>query len=114
MPRIKRGLTSHKKHKKILKLTRGHMFGRSKTIKQAKESLLHAGQYAFAGRKKRKRDFRKLWITQINIALRNEGLSYAKFMASLKAKNINLDRKTLAELAVKDASAFKEVISKVT
>lgn len=113
MSRIKRGVTSHKKHKKILRLTKGHKFGRSKLIKQAKESLLHSGSYAFAGRKQRKRDMRKLWITQINIALKNEGLSYSKFVAGLKSKNINLDRKILAHLAVKDSDVFNQIISQV-
>lgn len=113
MARVKRGLTSHRKHKKLLSLTKGHKGGRSTLVKQAKESLLHAGQYAFAGRKQRRRDFRKLWITQIGNAVRQEGLSYSKFMASLKVKNINLDRKILAEMAVKHPEQFKQVISQV-
>jgi large subunit ribosomal protein L20 len=113
MPRVKRGVTSHKKHKKVLSLTKGHMFGRSKTIKQAKESLLHAGQYAFAGRKQRRRDMRKLWITQLGIALDHEGMSYSRFIAALKTKNILLDRKILADLAVNNQSAFKHIVSLV-
>jgi large subunit ribosomal protein L20 len=113
MARIKRGVTSHRKHKKILKLTEGHVGGRSTLTKQAKESLLHAGQYAFAGRKQKKRDFRRLWIIQLGNAVRAEGLSYSKFMAGLKSKNINLDRKMLAELAVKHPTDFKEIISQV-
>lgn len=114
MSRVKRGVTSHSKHKKILKLTKGHKFGRSKLIKQAKESLLHAGQYAFAGRKQRKRDFRKLWITQLNNAVKNEGLSYSKFINLLKVKEIKLDRKILAELAVNEKESFKKLISEIT
>lgn len=114
MARIKRGVTSHRRHKKVLSLTKGHKGGRSKLIKQAKESLLHAGAYAFAGRKQRRRDFRKLWITQMGIALKNEGLSYSKFMANLKSKNILLNRKVLAEIAVKDKDTFKKVISEAT
>src|SRR3989344_4189842 len=100
MARVKRGLTSHKKHKKVLSLTKGHRGGRSKLIREAKSSLLHAGQYAFAGRKLRKRDLRRLWIVQLGNAVRNEGLSYSKFMAGLKSKNISLDRKILADLAL--------------
>ena len=113
MARVKRGVTSHKKHKKLLKLTAGHRGGRSTLVKQARESLLHAGEYAFAGRKQKKRDMRKLWITQLNIAVRAEGLSYSKFIASLKSKNINLDRKILAELAVHHPEDFKKIVAQV-
>ena len=113
MARIKRGVTSHQKHKKLLKLVKGHKGGRSTLVKQAKESSLHAGQYAFAGRKQRRRDLRRLWITQLNAAVRAEGLSYSKFIAVLKVKNINLDRKTLAELAVHHPEDFKKIISQI-
>lgn len=113
MPRVKRGVTSHGRHKKLLNLTKGHQGGRSKLVKQAKESALHAGQYAFAGRKQRKRDMRKLWITQMGITLRNEGLSYSRFIPSLKTKNILLNRKMLAEIAVHDLDTFKKIISEV-
>lgn len=112
MARVKRGVTSHKRHKKLLKLTRGHRGGRSTLIKQARESLLHAGQYAFAGRRQRRRDLRRLWIIQLGNALRNEGLSYSKFIASVKAKNINLDRKILADLAVNHPEDFKKIVAK--
>lgn len=114
MPRVKRGLTAHRRHKKVLKLVKGHRGGRSKLIKQAKESLLHAGQYAFAGRRQRRRDMRKLWITQINNALSGEGVSYSKFISSLKSRNINLDRKILAEMAVNEPADFKKLVSQVT
>lgn len=113
MPRVKRGVTSHKKHKKVYKLTKGHQGGRHSLIRESKSSLLHAGQYAFAGRKLRKRDFRKLWITQLNNSLRAQGLSYSKFMAQLKQKEINLDRKILAELAVNYPDDFKKVVAEV-
>jgi large subunit ribosomal protein L20 len=113
MSRVKRGITSHKKHVKLHKLTKGFQGGRSKLIKQAKEASLHAGQYAFAGRRQRRREMRRLWITQMGIALKNEGLSYSKFMASLKAKNILLNRKMLAELAVHNLEAFKKIIAEV-
>lgn len=111
MARVKRGLASHKRHKKLLELVKGYKGGRSKLVKQAKEASLHAGQYAFAGRKQKRRDFRKLWIVQMGIALKNEGLSYSKFIPALKAKNILLNRKVLAELAAHDLEAFKKVIS---
>lgn len=113
MARVKRGVVSHRKHKKVLELTKGHVGGRSKLIKQAKSSLLHAGEYAFAGRKLRKRDMRRLWIVQLGNAVRNEGLSYSKFIAGLKAKNINLDRKILAEMAVNHIEDFKKIVSEV-
>lgn len=113
MARVKRGVTSHRKHKKILKLTKGHRGGRSKLIKEAKSSLLHAGQYAFAGRKLRKRDTRRLWIIKLNAAVRSEGLSYSEFIAGLKKKNIKLDRKILADLAVSEPSSFKKIVAEV-
>lgn len=114
MARVKRGLASHRRHKKLLKLVKGHVGGRSKLVKQAKSSSLHAGQYAFAGRKQRKRDMRKLWIIQLNAAVRVEGLSYSKFIAELKLKNINLDRKILAEMAVNYPADFKKILAQVT
>ncbi|MDO8498369.1 MAG: 50S ribosomal protein L20 [bacterium] len=113
MARVKRGVTSHQKHLKLKKLTKGFQGGRSKLVRQAKEASLHAGQYALAGRRQRRRDMRKLWITQMGIALRNEGVSYSKFIAALKTKNITLDRKILAELAVKDLPTFQKIISEV-
>ena len=113
MARVKRGVTSHKKHKKLLNLTKGYQGHRSKLIRQAKESSLHAGQYAFAGRKQRRRDMRKLWITQMGIALKQEGVSYSKFISDLNTRNITLDRKILAEIAVKDLPTFKKIVSEV-
>lgn len=114
MPRVKRGVAVHRKHKKLLKITKGYRGGRSKLVKQAKEASLHAGQYAFAGRRQRRRDMRRLWITQLGAAVRNEGLSYSKFISALKAKNILLDRKILAEIAVKDTETFKKIVSEAT
>ncbi len=113
MARVTRGLTSHRKHKKLHELTKGYKGGRSKLVKEAKSALLHAGEYAFAGRKRRKRDMRRLWIVQLGIAVRNEGLSYSKFIAGLKSKNIGLDRKILADLAVNHLEQFKQVVSQV-
>lgn len=111
MSRVKRGVTSHRRHKKLLGLAKGFKGGRSKLVKEAKSATLHAGQYAFAGRKQRRRDMRKLWITQMGIALNNEGLSYSKVIAQLKAKNILLNRKVLAELAAHNLETFKKVIA---
>lgn len=113
MARIKRGVTSHRKHKKVLELTKGHKLGRSTKIREAKSSLLHAGNYAFAGRKQKKRDMRKLWITQLSAAVKAEGISYSKFIAALKTKNINVDRKILADLAINEPEDFKNIISQV-
>lgn len=113
MARVKRGVTSHQKHKKLLKLVKGHRGGRHSLVKQAKESLLHAGEYAFAGRKQKKRDMRKLWITQLGIAVKNEGLSYSKFIGALKTKKIDLDRKILAEIAFHHPQDFKAVVDQV-
>lgn len=113
MARVKRGITSHAKHKKLHKLTKGYRGGRSKLVREAKSALLHAGEYAFAGRKLRKRDMRRLWITQLGIAVRAEGLSYSKFIASLKAKDILLDRKILSDLAVNHPEDFKKIVAEV-
>lgn len=110
MARVKRGVTSHKRHKKVRELTKGHRGGRSKLTREAKSSLLHAGQYAYAGRKMRKRDMRALWITQLGIAVKNEGLCYSKFINQLKNKNIKLDRKILVELAVNKPDDFKKIV----
>lgn len=114
MARVKRGIVAHRKHKKLHKLTKGFRGGRGKLVREAKSALLHAGEYAFAGRKLRKRDMRKLWITQLGIAVRSEGLSYSKFIAGLKAKNITLDRKILADLAVNHPQDFKQIVSQLT
>lgn len=114
MARVKRGVIAHKKHKKVLKLTKGYIGGRSKLIKQAKESLLHAGAYAYAGRKLRKRDLRRLWITQVSNAVKNEGISYSKFISKLKENNINLDRKILADIAVNHPQDFKQILTEIT
>jgi large subunit ribosomal protein L20 len=113
MARVKRGVTSHAKHKKLLELTKGHRGGRSKLVKEAKSSALHAGEYAFAGRKLRKRDMRRLWIVQLGNAVRAEGLSYSKFIAGLKLKQIDLDRKILADMAINDPASFKQIVAEV-
>lgn len=113
MARVKRGIVTHRKHKKLHELTKGFRGGRSKNVKEAKSALLHAGEYAFAGRKLRKRDMRRLWITQMGIALKNEGMSYSKVVGQLKTKNIILDRKILSDLAVNHLEDFKKVIAEI-
>lgn len=113
MARVKRGLSSHRRHKKLHQLTKGYRGGRSKLVKEAKSAALHAGAYAFAGRKNRKRDMRRLWITQLSAAVKPEGLSYSRFIAALKTKEIKLDRKILADLAINNPQTFKEIVSAV-
>ncbi|KKU03834.1 MAG: 50S ribosomal protein L20 [Candidatus Woesebacteria bacterium GW2011_GWC2_47_16] len=102
-----------RKHRKVKKLAKGFRQARRTRVKAAKEALLHAGAYAYHGRKLRKRDMRALWITRINAALRAEGVSYSKFMAGLKKAKIGLDRKILADIAVNDPATFKEILSQV-
>lgn len=111
--RVKTGFVRHRKHKKALKLTRGFRMTKSRLVKVAKEAALHAGQYAFHGRKRRKRDFRSLWIQRINAALTDKGMSYSRFIKALKDNSITLDRKILADLAVTDPKTFQFIIDKV-
>ncbi|MBI4004631.1 50S ribosomal protein L20 [Candidatus Roizmanbacteria bacterium] len=113
MVRIKGGVVTKRKHKKILKLAKGYWMTRSKQIKKAKEAVLHAGEYAFAGRKRRKRDFRQLWIIRLNAAVRNAGLTYNSFIHLLKEKNVLLDRKVLAQIAVEYPKTFEKIVEKV-
>ena len=110
MARVKRGTMAHKRHKKVLKQTKGHQQGRHKVFRLAKESLLHALAYQTRARKTRKRDMRRLWIVRINAAARANGLSYSTFMAGLNKAQVAVDRKMLAELAVNDAAAFKGLV----
>jgi large subunit ribosomal protein L20 len=110
MPRVKRGVASHARHKKVLKLAKGHIHTRSTLFRRATESLLHAKYYSTVNRKQRKDDFRRLWITRINAAARPLGMSYSKLMAGLKKAGIALDRKMLAELAVSDEQAFGKLV----
>lgn len=102
-----------RRHRKIKKAARGFKQARRTRVKAAKEALLHAGQYAYIGRKLRKRDLRRLWITRLNAASREHGLTYGKLMAGLRKAEIELDRKILAEIAVKDPQTFKRIISEV-
>ncbi len=109
MARIKRGVAAHQRHKKLLKLTKGHRGGRHKLYRQAKESLIHALQHSYNHRKERKGDMRRLWILRINAASRQNGLSYSQFVSGLKKASISVDRKILAELAVRDSEAFAKL-----
>ena len=109
MARVKRGVTSHKRHKRLLDDAEGRKGTRSRLIKPAREALLHARAYATRDRKQRKRDFRGLWIIRINAAARLNGIAYGRFIAGLKAANIELDRKILADIAVRDAGTFGRI-----
>jgi len=109
MARIKGGVNSKKKHKRVLKLARGYFGSRSKQYRAAKQAVMRAMAAAFAGRKQTKREYRSLWITRINAAARLHGLSYSKLMHGLKKANIDINRKMLAEMAVNDAAAFAKL-----
>lgn len=112
MSRVKRGVTTHARHKKVLKMASGFR-GRSSTCyRSAIERLEKAMQYAYRDRRNRKRDFRSLWIVRINAAAREHGMKYSQFMNGLKKAGINLDRKILSELAINDKAAFAEVVNK--
>ena len=111
--RIKRGVTSHAKHKKIFRANKGYRMTKRRLIRVAKEAYLHAGEYAFAGRKQKKRDFRRLWITRISESVRQNGLSYNVFMSKLKSANIELDRKVLANLIVENPEVFEKIVDSV-
>jgi large subunit ribosomal protein L20 len=113
MARVKRGTVSRRKHNKLLGLTKGYRGTKSRLIKVAHEAALHAGQYAYDGRKNRKRDFRALWITRIGEAVKQENLSYSVFMNKMKKAKVELDRKVLSELIVNDPAAFKKVVETV-
>jgi len=113
MPRVKRGVTARQRKKKILKLAKGYRGGRSKVFKEALVSVYKALSYAYRDRKVKKREFRKLWITRINAAVRQYDLSYSKFINGLKKANIELDRKVLADMCVNDPEAFKKLVDQV-
>lgn len=114
MPRVKRGTTANKRRRNVLEKTKGYRHGRSKKERQAREAIHHAGAHAFAHRRDKKNDFRRLWQTQINAALRlsPEGMSYSKFIGALKTNNIMLDRKILANLAEKQPEIFAQIVKK--
>ncbi|KKP68418.1 MAG: 50S ribosomal protein L20 [Candidatus Roizmanbacteria bacterium GW2011_GWA2_35_19] len=112
--RVKSGVDTRRKHKKVLKLASGYWMTRHKQFKKAKEAVLHAGEYAFAGRKLKKRDFRTLWIIRLNAALRELGLTYSKFINLLSTKKIELDRKVLSQIVVEHPEVFKKIVEKVS
>ena len=109
MARIKKGVNAHKKHKKILKLAKGYYGAKSKLYRPANEAVMRALRSAYSGRKQKKRDYRKLWITRINAAAHLNDLSYSKMMHGLKIANVAIDRKILADLAMNDAAAFSKL-----
>lgn len=113
MAHVKRGMVSRRKHKKLLSLAKGYRQNRSRNVKQAKEAVLHAGSYAFHGRKLKKRNFRALWNVRISEAVKKEGLSYSVFMNLLKKGKVELDRKILSNLVVEDPATFRQIVAEV-
>ncbi len=113
MARVKGGITTKRKHKKVLNLAKGYWMTRSKQIKKAKEAVLHAGQYAYDGRKIKKRDMRTLWIVRLNAAVRSFGISYSSFVSKLKEKNVSIDRKILSQMATEQPKMFAKIVEKV-
>ncbi len=114
MPRAKSSVPSRNRRKKILKAAKGYYGGKHRLLKTAKESVEKALSYSYRDRKKRVGQFRRLWITRINAAVRNEGLSYSKFIDGLKKKDIQINRKILADMAVNDPEGFKSLVQQVT
>lgn len=112
MARIKRGVSSHAKHKKVIKQARGYYGARSRLFKVAKQAIVRAGEYAYRDRRQRKRQFRLLWIVRINAAARLSGLSYSRLINGLNRAGIEIDRKMLSELAVNDLEAFSKIAEK--
>lgn len=113
MPRVKRGVTARAKHKKVLKKAKGYQGARSRVFRVAKQAVIKAAQYAYIGRKQRKRQFRELWIVRINAALRERDLTYSCFIHGLQKAGIQLDRKILADLAVQDPNSFTAIVDQV-
>lgn len=112
MPRVKRGVTAHARHKKVLRKAKGYYGARSRVYRVAKQAVIKAGQYAYRDRRQRKRQFRMLWIIRINAAARQCGLSYSRFIQGLSKASIEIDRKILADLAVMDKEAFAAIAEK--
>ena len=112
MPRAKRSVVAHKRHKKVLKAASGYYGARSRTYKVAKQAVTRAGQYAYRDRRVRKREFRALWIQRINAASRECGLSYSRLIDGLKKQNIEIDRRVLADLAIHEKAAFAALAEK--
>ena len=112
MPRVKRGVTAHARHKKVLNRAKGYFNARRKVFRVAKQAVDKAGQYAYRDRRQRKRQFRALWVARINAAAREVGLSYSRFINGLKKAEIEIDRKVLADMAVFDKNAFSVLADK--
>ena len=113
MPRVKRGVTARARHKKIFDLAKGFRGRRKNVYRVAKQAVMKAGQYAYRDRRQRKRQFRALWIARINAAVRELGLTYSCFMNAMKKSAIDIDRKVLADLAVRDKAAFAAIVEKI-
>jgi large subunit ribosomal protein L20 len=113
MARVKRGVIAGRRHKKILKKAKGYFNARSKVFRVAKQAVIKAGQYAYAGRKIKKRDYRSLWIQRLNAAARVHGMSYSQLIAGLKLMGYGIDRKALADLAVNEPAAFAAIIESI-
>ncbi len=109
MARVKRGVAAHKRHKRLLQAAEGRKGTRSKLIRPAREALLHAMAYSYVGRKQRKRQLRNLWVVRLNAAARQNGLTYGRLINGLKAAGVALDRKVLADIAVRDAATFARI-----
>ncbi len=110
MPRVKRGFKARKRRKKVLKLAKGYYGAKSKNYRAANQAVMKSLHFAYRDRRTKKRDFRRLWITRINAAARKDGLSYSRFINGLKEANIDIDRKMLADMAVRDANSFSELV----
>lgn len=110
MARVKRGVGAKKRHKRVLKQAKGYYGAKSKLFRTANQAVMKSLNYAYIGRKRRKRDFRKLWITRINAATRLNGMSYSKFIDGLKKANIDINRKMLSEMAIHDAEGFSKLV----
>ncbi len=111
MPRVKRGVITHRHHKKVLELTKGHRGTRSELYSRAHESMMHALRYAYFHRRERKGDMRRLWVTRVSAASRLNGLKYSQFMAGLRKSGLALNRKMLADMAIREPSAFAQVVA---
>ena len=111
MPRAKTGVAHTKKRNRIMKRAKGYVLGRSRLYRPARETVVRAGVYAYRDRRDRKREIRRLWITRLSAACRERGLNYSQFMHALKAAHVELDRKTLSELAIHDAAAFDQLVA---
>ena len=111
--RVKRGVTSHRRHKRLLERAKGYRGGRSKLFKEAHQAVVHAGADAYRGRKEKKRQMRSLWIIRINAALEPHNISYSQFIGKLKSKKIDLDRKVLSQIAIEDPKSFEAIVKKV-